>query len=264
MSLIEFSENELNRLLQNCTDSESLHAQKMINDDIMEMVKTFSQQGHSGFSASYSLNILKRLLDYKPLSALTDDDNDWVQLDYGDDIAYQNKRCPSVFKDINGKVYNTEGKVFSDDNGHTWFTSADSRVYVELPYTVPDKPEYVIIDNQKERLAIMYHIINRINYLGAHIVNTDITEDVELISILDKDKFKDLENILIEDYNITKPLFTIDEDDTKIWNVINFVMKSEKEEPEKEDVSIENESVDPEIAETTEVSDELLNLDEAE
>ena len=92
----------------------------------------------------------------------------------------------------------------------------------------------------------------------------DITEDVELISILDKGKFKDLENILIEDYNIIKPLFTIDEDDTKIWNVINFVMKSDKEEPEKENESIENESVEAETTETTEVSDESLEPDVAE
>ena len=71
--LVEFAEGELNLLLKNCKDSESLKMQKSINNDILEIIKLFSSQGHSGFSASYSLNILKRLLDYKPLSAITGD-----------------------------------------------------------------------------------------------------------------------------------------------------------------------------------------------
>ena len=72
-SLVEFAEEELNKLLKDCTDSEALEMQKSVNQDILDIIKMFSNQGHSGFSAQYSLNILKRLLDYKPLSALTDD-----------------------------------------------------------------------------------------------------------------------------------------------------------------------------------------------
>lgn len=252
MSLVEFSEAELNRLLKDCTDSESLHAQMQVNRDILDVVKTFSEQGHSGFSAQYCLSILNRLLKYKPLSAITDNEEEWTALDYGEDIAYQCKRCPQVFKDVEGKVYDVEGKVFSDDNGHTWFTNAESRVYVELPYNVPEKPEYVIIDNQEERLQIQHHVVGRIDYLGAHIVDTNITEDVLLLDILDKEKFKDLENILMEDYNITKPLFEFD-DDTRLWNIINFVMKSDKEELEK--VSDETEN-------TEEVSNDNTEEDE--
>lgn len=262
MSLVEFSEEELNRLLKNCTDSESLHAQMQVNRDILDVVKTFSSQGHTGFSAQYCLNILNRLLNYKPLSAITDNADEWEALEYGEDIAYQCKRCPQVFKDAEGRVYDVEGKVFSDNNGHSWFTNAESRVYVELPYSVPEKPEYVIIDNKEERLQIQYHIVDRIGYLGAHIVDTDINEDVVLLDILDKDRFKDLENILIEDYHITKPLFEFD-DDTELWNVIDFVMKSDKENDEQEEIDIA-EVNDEEVVEETDEVEEITEEDESE
>ena len=234
-SLVEFAEDELNRLLKGCTDSEALKMQKSVNQDILDIVKMFSNQGHSGFSAQYSLNLLRRLLNYKPLSEITDDESEWIELNYTPDIAYQCKRCPSLFKDNEGRVYNVEGKIFSDDNGHTWYTCKDSCVYVKLPYTVPERAEYVIIDNQQERDNIKTNICNLIIALGGKIDKFDsVLEDTKLETLLDNSKYDDLEKQLIDTYNITKPLFSLkDNDEPKMWEVINFVMKSDKEEPEK-------------------------------
>lgn len=235
-SLVEFAESELGYLLKDCKDSESLKMQKAVNDDILEVVKTFSKQGHSGFSAKYCLNILTRLLDYKPLSAIEDNENEWTKLDYNDDIVYQCKRCPSLFKNKDGKVYNVEAKVFSDDNGHTWYTGRGSSAFVELPYYVPIRPEYVIINNQQERQNIMTNICNIILALGGKkFLVADITEDTLLDDLLDESKFEDLEKHLIDTYHITKPLFSLKDDVHKMWEVINFVMKSESEEQEKQD-----------------------------
>lgn len=233
--LVEFAEGELNLLLKSCKDSESLKTQKAVNDDILDIIKLFSSQGHSGFSAGYSLNILKRLLDYKPLSAITGDEDEWEQLNYSPDLAYQNKRCPSLFRDADGKVYNVEARIFSDDNGHTWYNCKESREYVELPYEVPAKPECVIIDNMQERNSVMVNICNIIIALGGKIEKfDDITEETLIETILSKNKFNELEQKLIETYHITKPLFSLnDSEELKMWEVINFVMKSDKEEIDK-------------------------------
>lgn len=233
--LVEFAEGELNLLLKSCKDSESLKTQKAVNDDILDIIKLFSSQGHSGFSAGYSLNILKRLLDYKPLSAITGDEDEWEQLNYSPDLAYQNKRCPSLFRDADGKVYNVEARIFSDDNGHTWYNCKESREYVELPYEVPAKPECIIIDNMQERNSVMVNICNIIIALGGKIEKfDDITEETLIETILSKNKFNELEQKLIETYHITKPLFSLnDSEELKMWEVINFVMKSDKEEIDK-------------------------------
>lgn len=237
MNLVEFAEQELNNILKTCTDSESLKTQKVINDDILEMVKTFSKQGHSGFSAQYSLSLLKRLLDYKPITSLTGDDNEWIELDYGDDIAYQNNRCPSIFKDKEGKAYNTEGKIFTDDNGHTWFTSKDSRVYIEFPYEVPDKPEWVDVTDNEQRYYIKNKILNFIERITKRKLKYDeIDEDTKLNTLINKDKYVELENELLKFFNIEKPIYSFSKDDEEpeIWNVINIIQKSEINEVKKE------------------------------
>ena len=241
MSMVEFAENELNLLLNTCTDDEAKNMQKVINKDILDIIKLFSEQGHSGFSAHYSMNILKRLMDYKPLSAITDDESEWTKLDYDEDLAYQCKRCPSLFKDKNGRVYNVEGRVFSDDNGHTWYTNGNSRIYVELPYTVPDKPEYVVIDNMQQRNAILTNIINTISNIDdSKLKNLDvnkITEDTKLEELLDNSYFDKLEKMLFEQNSIIKSIYHIkDCDEPMMWNVINIVMNSDKDVPTKSSI----------------------------
>ena len=154
-NLVEFAKAELERIGK---DNDGM--QDMMNKDILEIVKTFSKQGHSGFTASYALNILKKLLDFKPLQPLTGEDSEWTEVhenDNGEPVE-QNKRYYAVFRENrdNSRAYNINGKVFSDDGGETWFTSRKSRVPVTFPYTVPDKPEYVILkdENMSEYMEI--------------------------------------------------------------------------------------------------------------
>ena len=112
---------------------------------ILDLIELFSSQAHSGFTAPYVANMFHRLAMFKPASPLTGEDDEWN--DVGD--GFQNKRYSAVFKDYNGTAYNIDGKVFSNDNGETWFSSKDSRVDITFPYTVPNKPEYVYL-NKKE------------------------------------------------------------------------------------------------------------------
>jgi len=103
---------------------------------LIHMVEEFDKEGHSGFSASYAANILDKLFKWKPIRPLTGEDSEWEEVGENE---YQNKRCYNVFKK-NGKAYDINGKVFVDKDGCS-YTSRDSRVFIEFPYT--PKTEYV-------------------------------------------------------------------------------------------------------------------------
>ena len=118
--------------------------QKMICDNLLELIKVFSDQGHSGSSGSYLISRLTPLLNFEPMSPLTGEDSEWNEIGEG---IYQNNRCGRVFKDEDGRAYDIDGKVFIEPSG-ACFTSIDSRVYVEFPY-VP-KTEYVDLEEPKE------------------------------------------------------------------------------------------------------------------
>ncbi|SDI15160.1 hypothetical protein SAMN05192534_12338 [Alteribacillus persepolensis] len=138
MSLVGFAKRELAVLEEDGDDM-----QKEMNNCILEIIETFSKQGHSGFSASYAMQIIERILRFKPVTPLTGEDDEWNVVD--EDLE-QNKRCPSVFRynKDNKTAYNIDGKIFSEDGGETWYTCEDSHVSVTFPYT-PEEPERVII-----------------------------------------------------------------------------------------------------------------------
>jgi hypothetical protein len=135
-NLVEFAKKELDILGM----EEDSGIDGMMRKHIIHMVEEFSKEGHSGSSASYAINCLKKLLNYEPLSPITGEDDEWVKIT---DTLYQNKRCYTVFKEKNGRTYNSEGIIFwewvvSDKDGtpfKSFFTSKDSRVDVEFPYT---------------------------------------------------------------------------------------------------------------------------------
>ncbi len=117
----------------------------MMCEHILKMVDVFTEEGHSGFSARYAINILQKLLQWEPLSPLTGEDDEWGEVD--DDGLYQNKRLSRVFKKgKDGRAYDIDGKVFVEPNGAS-YTSRDSLVYIEFPY-VP-KTEYVNVEDIK-------------------------------------------------------------------------------------------------------------------
>ena len=145
--LIEYAKRELDIIgLREDSDDEMNVAMR---NHILQMVEVFSEEGHSGFSASYAVAILKRVLAFKPLAELTGEDSEWQEV--AEDL-YQNKRASDVFKDANG-AYWSQGIVFWEwfsspdiDDGKpykTYFTSKDSRVPIEsFPWKMPDQPEY--------------------------------------------------------------------------------------------------------------------------
>lgn len=114
--------------------------QALMNQGIKELILVFGTHGHSGFSASYAVATLEKLLRYEPLGPLTGEPSEWMEVQGAPNPQYQNNRCGTVFKDADGRAYNIDGKVWREPSG-ACYTNLASRVFVEFPY-VP-KTEYV-------------------------------------------------------------------------------------------------------------------------
>ena len=123
--------------------------QGLICAHVLKLIDIFAEEGHSGSTAPYAINMFKKLAMFKPLTPLSGADDEWVKHDYGTEPTYQNKRLSSVFKDVNGECYNIDGKVFwewyKDDEGNIskiYYSGSGSSTPVTFPYTPPDEPIY--------------------------------------------------------------------------------------------------------------------------
>lgn len=121
--------------------------QEAICNHVIKLLEVFSDEGHSGSSAPYAINLFTRLAKFEPIAPLTGEDWEWVETSRG---VLQNKRASHVFKDIEtGEAYDIDGKVFWEWSGtkeepyKSYYTCRESRVPVTFPYKVPEKPEYV-------------------------------------------------------------------------------------------------------------------------
>ena len=111
----------------------------MMGDAVMKLIQVFADEVHSGMSAGMAISIFEKLARFEPLTPLTGEDDEWVEVGTG---VFQNRRCSHVFKE-NGEAYDSEGRIFREPNG-TCYTSRHSRVPVTFPYT--PKREYVDVE----------------------------------------------------------------------------------------------------------------------
>lgn len=99
---------------------------------IMELLETFSKQGHSGMSAGYCLSLFEKLARFEPLTPLTGEDWEWCQV--SNDGLFQNVRCSRVFKDSENGPHDIEAIIWKDKDG-LCYTNFNSRKSIEFPYT---------------------------------------------------------------------------------------------------------------------------------
>lgn len=69
---------------------------------VLEIVEKFSGQGHSGGSAWMVVGMLEKLLRFKPLTPITADPSEWVEVS---ESLWQNVRCCSCFSKDGGKTW---------------------------------------------------------------------------------------------------------------------------------------------------------------
>ena len=118
---------------------------------VLELLKVFSDEGHSGSTAPYTVNLFKKLAMFEPIVPLTGEDWEWHEPSPG---VFQNTRCSRVFKQadrFNGQAYDIDGRVFyewvereldPDEEGYpgtrrfkSHFTGRESIVPITFPYT---------------------------------------------------------------------------------------------------------------------------------
>jgi hypothetical protein len=150
--LLEHAEREMD--LMGLTDDGEMNG--MMRKHILHMVKEFAAEGHSGFSASYAIQLLEKLLKFEPITPLTGEDWEWVDVsEQSGKPMWQNVRCGRVFKDEDG-AYDIEGRVFwnwqtleDGEKYKSFYTSRDSRVYITFPY-VPETVYVEVNDDEQE------------------------------------------------------------------------------------------------------------------
>lgn len=110
---------------------------------VLELIETFSKQGHSGMSAQIVTDIFHKLSMFKPLGPITGEEGEWNDVSdlfgHKSIISYQNKRCSSIFKeDKEGKPYYLDAIVWQGEDNWDTFTGVvegvTSSQYIRLPF----------------------------------------------------------------------------------------------------------------------------------
>lgn len=99
-------------------------------DLVLAVITTMGKRFFTDDVETIAIEYLQSLLNFKLLSPLTGDDREWKEIEPG---LFQNKRCPSVFKDENG-AYEKEGVIQIDQNGPKFIDGETNRSNITFPY----------------------------------------------------------------------------------------------------------------------------------
>lgn len=102
-NLVQHAERELK--LAGLDDPESDYG-GLLYKAVIELIKKFSKQGHSGYSAGMVRQLFNKLSNYETLTPVTDDPEEWGDVsDISDMKLWQNKRDPRYFSEDGGKTW---------------------------------------------------------------------------------------------------------------------------------------------------------------
>ncbi len=87
------------------------------NDCLIGAVKAFANYGHSGGSASVAIPILVDLLQFRNLTPLTNDPNEWMKIEeeIGGPSLWQSRRNSEAFSNDGGKTYRLTSQSVNGD-----------------------------------------------------------------------------------------------------------------------------------------------------
>lgn len=116
-NLVKHAEEELK--LAGLFDADSDY-DGMLGKAVLDLVKVFSKQEHSGFSAHQTLKLFSIVAYYKPLTPIGTTEDEWVdQSEISSEPMWQNRRRSTTFSRDGGKTwYDIDDPKL--DNGDTW------------------------------------------------------------------------------------------------------------------------------------------------
>lgn len=78
----------------------------MLGEAALEIIGVFARQGHSGYSAAMTTDIVNRLMRYEPLTPLTYAPDEWNDVsEMSGTPMWQNRRKSSVFSTDHGLTH---------------------------------------------------------------------------------------------------------------------------------------------------------------
>lgn len=128
-NLIEYAKDELDRA--GLFDKDSDYDGRL-GESVMELVRTFRSQGHSGYSAHRTIELFSKVAKYEPLTAIGESKDEWIRgsLELGYPY-WQNARRMSTFSRDHGITwFDIENPKLN--NGDTWVR----RPWNELAYRI--------------------------------------------------------------------------------------------------------------------------------
>ena len=136
--------------------------QEMICRHVLKLLDVFHNEGHSGSTAPYTIELFSKLAKFDPIVPLTGNDDEWNEVREG---VWQNKRCSEVFKQsdrFNGQPYYLDAIVFwewvtdcDDKPMKAYYTSAESMQPIVFPYE--PKTVYQFVPNEQFPNEFLYH-----------------------------------------------------------------------------------------------------------
>lgn len=126
----------------------------MIGNAVLELMKTFASQGHSGFSASWVTELFSKLSKYETLTPLTEDETEWMdvrEMGIDTDVTlFQNRRNTAAFatnpKDkatwyhVDGKALleylNTNKQLYTSET--KLLTEGGAASHMSHPFNLPN------------------------------------------------------------------------------------------------------------------------------
>lgn len=104
MSLVKHAEDELKRA--GLFDKDSDYEGKL-GAAVLDLVKAFAAQGHSGFSANWTLDVFNKVARWQTLTPISSDPSEWYdRSEESGEPMWQNMR---------------DSAAFSRDGGKTWY-----------------------------------------------------------------------------------------------------------------------------------------------